>query len=102
MLRGKKAFTGASQASLIGSIMNSDPPPISSIQPMIPASLDLIVKSAIAKEPEHRWSTAHDVMLQLQWIAEGGSMAGVPAPLVARRKNREKLAWGVVPGAPVA
>ncbi len=95
MLTGQKAFTGKSQASLIGSIMSSDPPPISSIQPMIPASLDRIVKGCLAKEPEHRWSTAHDVMLQLQWIAEGGSMAGVPAPVVARRKNREKLAWGL-------
>ena len=94
MLTGQKAFTGKSQASLISSIMGSDPPPISSIQPMIPASLDRIVKGCIAKEPEQRWSTAHDVMLQLQWIAEGGSMAGVPAPVVARRKNREKLSWG--------
>ena len=100
MLTGQKAFTGKSQASLIGSIMNSDPPPISSIQPMIPASLDRIVKGCLAKEPEHRWSTAHDVMLQLQWIAEGGSMAGVPAPVVARRKNREKLAWALLRGGP--
>ena len=102
MLTGQKAFTGKSQASLIGSIMNSDPPPISSIQPMIPASLDRIVKGCLAKEPEHRWSTAHDVMLQLQWIAEGGSMAGVPAPVVARRKNREKLAWGLLAAALLA
>ncbi len=102
MLTGRKAFTGASQASLIGSIMNSDPAPISSIQPMIPASLDRIVKGCLAKEPEHRWSTAHDVMLQLQWIAEGGSQAGVPAPVVARRKNREKLAWGLLAAALVA
>jgi eukaryotic-like serine/threonine-protein kinase len=102
MLTGKKAFTGASQASLIGSIMNTDPAPISSIQPMIPASLDRIVKGCLAKEPEHRWSTAHDVMLQLQWIAEGGSQAGVPAPVVARRKNREKVAWGLLAAALVA
>jgi len=102
MLSGQKAFTGKSQASLIGSIMNTDPPPISSIQPMIPASLDRIVKGCIAKEPEHRWSTAHDVMLQLQWIAEGGSLAGVPAPVVARRKTREKLAWAVATAAILA
>jgi Tol biopolymer transport system component/tRNA A-37 threonylcarbamoyl transferase component Bud32 len=93
MLTGQKAFSGKSQASLIGSIMNTEPPPLSSIQPMIPPALDRIVKGCLAKEPEHRWSTAHDVMLQLQWIAEGGSLAGVPAPVVARRKNREKLAW---------
>ena len=94
MLTGHKAFTGKSQASLIGSIMHSEPPAMSSVQPMISPALDRIVKGCLAKEPEHRWSTAHDVMLQLQWIAEGGSQAGLPAPVVARRKNREKLAWG--------
>ena len=95
MLTGQKAFTGKSQASLIGSIMNTEPPPISSIQPMIPPALDRVVKGCLAKEPEHRWSTAHDVMLQLQWVAEGGSAAGLPAPVAARRRSREKLAWGV-------
>jgi eukaryotic-like serine/threonine-protein kinase len=99
MLTGQKAFAGKSQASLISSIMGSDPPPISSIQPMTPPALDRIVKGCLAKEPEHRWSTAHDVMLQLQWIAEGGSLAGVPAPVVARRKNREKLSWAVAAAA---
>jgi len=102
MLTGQKAFAGKSQASLISSIMGSDPPPISSIQPMIPATLDRIVKGCLAKEPEHRWSTAHDVKLQLQWIAEGGSLAGVPAPVVARRKNREKLSWAVAAAALLA
>jgi Tol biopolymer transport system component len=102
MLTGRKAFSGTSQASLIGSIMHSEPAAISTIQPMIPASLDRIVKGCLAKEPEHRWSTAHDVMLQLQWIAEGGSLAGVPAPVVARRKNREKLAWGLFAAALLA
>ena len=95
MLTGKKAFTGKSQASLIGSIMTSEPPPISSIQPMTPPALDRVVKGCLAKEPENRWNTAHDVMLQLQWIAEGGSAAGLPAPVAARRKSREKLAWGI-------
>jgi len=30
-----------------------------------------------------------------QWIAEGGSQAGVPAPVAARRKGRARLAWGI-------
>src|SRR5579864_2136874 len=34
MATGKKAFEGKSQASLIAAIMSSDPPPISSLQPM--------------------------------------------------------------------
>ena len=32
-------------------------------------------------------------MNELKWIREGGSQAGVAAPVVARRKSREKIAW---------
>ena len=102
MATGKKAFSGTSQASLIGSILRDDPPAISEISPMIPPALNRVVKTCLAKDPEDRFQTAHDAKLQLQWIAEGGSQAGLPAPVVARRKNREKLAWAVAAAAIVA
>ena len=57
--------------------------------------MNRVVKTCLAKDPEDRFQTAHDAKLQLQWIAEGGSQAGLAAPVVARRKNREKLAWAV-------
>jgi eukaryotic-like serine/threonine-protein kinase len=95
MATGRKAFSGASQASLISAIMKEDPAPISVLQPMTPPALDRVVKTCLAKDPEDRFQTAHDVKLQLQWIAEGGSQAGLPAPVVARRKSREKLAWAI-------
>ncbi len=95
MATGKKAFTGKSQASLIAAILDSEPPPISTIQPMTPPALDRVVKTCLAKDPEDRWQTAHDAMLELKWVAEGGSQAGLPAPVVARRKSRERLAWGL-------
>jgi Tol biopolymer transport system component len=95
MATGQKAFAGKSQASLIASILSAEPPPISTVAPMTPPALDRVVKTCLAKDPDDRWQTAHDVMLQLKWIAEGGSQAGVPAPLVARRRSRERLAWGV-------
>jgi Tol biopolymer transport system component/tRNA A-37 threonylcarbamoyl transferase component Bud32 len=95
MATGQKAFAGKSQASLIASILSAEPPPISTIIPMAPPALDRVVKTCLAKDPDDRWQTAHDVMLQLKWIAEGGSLAGIPAPLVARRRSRERLAWSV-------
>jgi Tol biopolymer transport system component/predicted Ser/Thr protein kinase len=95
MATGHKAFTGKSQASLIGSIMNKEPAPISQVAPMMPPALNRVVKTCLAKDPDDRFQTAHDVRLQLQWVAEGGSEAGLPAPVVARRKNRERLAWGL-------
>ncbi len=94
MATGRKAFTGKSQASLIAAILEREPPAISTVAPMTPPSLDRVVKTCLAKDPDDRWQTAHDVRLQLQWIAEGGSQAGLPAPVLARRKSREHLAWG--------
>jgi eukaryotic-like serine/threonine-protein kinase len=102
MATGKKAFQGKSQASLIGSILRDDPPPITESAPMVPPALNRVVKTCLAKDPEDRFQTAHDAKLQLEWIAEGGSQAGLPAPVVARRKNREKLAWAAAALAAVA
>jgi Tol biopolymer transport system component/tRNA A-37 threonylcarbamoyl transferase component Bud32 len=102
MATGKKAFTGKSQASLAGAILRDDPTSVTEIAPMIPPAVNRIVKTCLAKDPEDRFQTAHDVKLQLQWIAEGGSQAGLPAPVAARRKSRERLAWGVAAAAVLA
>src|SRR5499433_1071422 len=102
MATGKKAFAAGSQASLIAAILEREPPPISAVQPMTPPALDRVVKTCLAKDPEDRWQTAHDVRLQLQWILEGGSQAGVAAPVVARRKSRERLAWALFAAAALA
>jgi len=52
-----------------------------------------VVKRCLAKDPQERWQSARDVMHQLQWIAAAGSAAGTPAPVTARRRVRERLAW---------
>jgi serine/threonine-protein kinase len=70
MATGKKAFEGKSQASLIGAILKDDPPPMSELQPMTPASLDHIVRRCLAKEPDKRWQAASDVMEELKWVTE--------------------------------
>jgi Tol biopolymer transport system component/predicted Ser/Thr protein kinase len=93
MATGKKAFEGESQASLIGAIMNSNPKPISELQPMSPPALENLVRACLAKNPDDRLQTAHDARLQLQWIAEGGSQLGVPAQVATRRRSRERFAW---------
>jgi serine/threonine protein kinase/WD40 repeat protein len=93
MATGRPAFQGKSRASLISAIMSSEPQAITSVQPLAPPALDRVIRTCLAKDPNDRIQTAHDVMLQLQWIAEGGSQTGVPAPVAARRKGRERMAW---------
>jgi serine/threonine protein kinase len=93
MATGNKAFAGTSQASLIGAILHTDPPPVSTAQPMSPPALDHIVKKCLAKDPEDRWQNAADLAGELAWIREAGSQTGVPAPVVSRRRSRERLGW---------
>ena len=96
MATGKRAFDGQSQAGLIGAIMHAEPVSVASTAPLTPPGLDRVVKSCLAKDPEERIQTAHDVKLQLRWVAEGGSQAGVPAPVTVRRRHRERLSWILV------
>src|SRR6516162_463900 len=95
MTTGKRAFTGKTQGSIVAAILAADPPPISTVQPISPPALERVVKACLEKDPEERLQTAHDVKLQLKWIAEGGSQAGVPAPLASQRKTRERILWAV-------
>jgi serine/threonine protein kinase len=95
MATGAKAFEGESQASLIAKIMSQEPRPISDLQPMSPPAFEQLVKACLTKDPDERIQTAHDVKLQLRWIVEGSSAAGIPAPVSTRRRVRSRLAWAL-------
>src|SRR5262249_50583571 len=52
MATGKPAFQGKTKASLIASILTSEPVSITTLQPMAPPALERIVKACIAKDPD--------------------------------------------------
>jgi eukaryotic-like serine/threonine-protein kinase len=93
MATGRSAFSGESRASIIAAIMGSEPASISSLQPLSPPALDRVVQTCLAKDPDERWQTAHDVRLQLEWIRDAGSQAGTPRVKVQHRITRERIAW---------
>jgi Tol biopolymer transport system component/predicted Ser/Thr protein kinase len=93
MITGRKGFEGSSHASLIVAVMSVNPPPVSTIQPLASPALDRLVRKCLAKSPDERWQSAGDLVSELEWITESGSNAGIPAPLAAKRRNRECLAW---------
>jgi eukaryotic-like serine/threonine-protein kinase len=93
MATGKRAFEGKSAASVMAAVLKEQPEPISRVQPLSPPALDHVVSRCLAKDPEERWQNAHDIAIELRWISEAGSAAGVAAPLAKRRKSRERLAW---------
>jgi eukaryotic-like serine/threonine-protein kinase len=93
MVTGQRAFEGKSQLSIASAILEKEPEPISVLKPMTPPTLDHAIRRCMAKDPEERWQTARDVMLELKWIAGAGSQAGLSTPVLSHRKARERLAW---------
>lgn len=91
MVTGKRAFEGKSQASLIGAIMKAEPRPVSHGQPMAPAALDRVVRRCLAKDPEERWQTAHDLMVQLAWIGRGRTEVTISPAAIAAERKRNRL-----------
>lgn len=91
MTTGKRTFPGTNKAQLISAILTSEPPPISSIQPLAPATLDHVVKKCLAKDPDERWQSAYDVASELKWISEGTSPAGIATALQHQRQFSKRI-----------
>jgi Tol biopolymer transport system component/predicted Ser/Thr protein kinase len=93
MATGKRAFEGKTKTSLIAAIVSAEPAPMSQIVPLTPPALEHVVRKCLAKDRDDRWQSAHDIAEELKWISEAGSQAGVAAPLLARKKSRERMVW---------
>ena len=88
MVTGKRAFTGDSQASLIGAILKDEPSPVSTVQPLTPVALDYVVKHCLAKGPDDRWQSAADVGRQMKGIVEGDVQPSVAASDAGPERSR--------------
>ena len=74
MATGRRAFAGASPASIIAAILDREPLPMFAAAPQQHpafAALERIVRRCLAKKPEERWQSAADLADVLRWIAEG-------------------------------
>jgi eukaryotic-like serine/threonine-protein kinase len=95
MVAGKRPFSGKSQISLASSILESDPEPVSKIKPQTPAAFEHVIRTCLQKSPEDRYLAAHDIKLELQFIAVDKSAPGPEiAPGVPPVSNKhDRIAW---------
>ena len=94
MVSGARPFEGKSQLSVASAILEKEPEPISRLQPLTPPVFENIVTACLAKNPEERLQTAHDIVLQLKWIAQRESPASRSTE--KRGSNHGLLAWLIV------
>jgi len=92
MVTGRRAFEGKTQLSVMSAILEKDTQRISDMQPTSPALLDYTVQACLEKNPEDRFQNAHDVKLQLCWIAKS-TQSGPP---VLATKPRAKLGQAAI------
>jgi Tol biopolymer transport system component len=84
LLTGKRAFEGSSPASVIAAIMERPAP---SIGEVAPPSLDRVLQTCLAKDPDDRWQSVRDLKRELEWIA------AAPPPETA--PSARPKAWGL-------
>ena len=112
MLTGRQAFEADNQAKVIAAVLERDPRRLASVLPQTPPVVDRLVHRCLAKNPDDRWQSARDVMLELEsvddirarrgrrlffetlprpvarWVAAVGTIALVVTVLVASRVGK--------------
>jgi serine/threonine protein kinase len=94
MLSGKRPFSGATQASLIASILKDQPPPLRETEPLVSAPLERVVQTCLEKDPDKRWQSAREVKHALEWIQDQAPVG--PSLGVAKSQSmalHHKTSW---------
>ena len=90
VLTGRRAFEASSSPALMAAILRDDAPSLASTKPELPRALDRLVRTCLAKDPDDRFASMHDVLLELRWIATDSD---APAPLTGTLRDARTRAW---------
>ena len=66
MLTHRRPFTGENISALVYKILNEEPVPASTIDPKVPPLFDMIIRKALAKEPQERYRSAKEFAAALE------------------------------------
>src|SRR5438105_9868907 len=69
----RPAFPGKSPFSVASAILEKEPEPMTTVQPLTPPALDHAIRVCLAKEPNDRWQTARDLFIALRWVTESAA-----------------------------
>ena len=92
MLTGRKAFDGATSSAVIGAVVQTDSPAVSSLRPDVSPALDRVVRRCLAKDPDARWQSTVDLVDELRWISGHPIPAGDTVGFPARPRRQRAVA----------
>ena len=88
LLTGRRAFDGASDASLIGNILHAEPPAPSFVAHTAPKQLDDLVRQCLAKDPASRPPSITVVHAQLLVVREQARIPGRTGAMMPSARTR--------------
>lgn len=93
LLTGARPFEGNTLHNTLYKIVSEEPPPIRDVMPGLPATLDRIVRKALAKEPANRYANALEMADELAAVrAEIDSERTTTSTLSLRRSMETAMA----------
>jgi serine/threonine protein kinase/TolA-binding protein len=79
MATGRRAFGGTTTAIVFDAILNRMPPPVTEVNPAVPAEINRIIEKAVEKDRQLRYQTALDIKTDLQRLKrDAESSARIP------------------------
>ena len=81
LLTGHLPFRGDHQAALVYSITNEEPEPLQQYIPDAPSELLHVINRALEKNPEERYQSVHEMLIDLRRIRKDSPQAARPSPV---------------------
>ena len=97
MATGQRAFSGETEAVLHAAIVRATPPPVRSLNSLLPPELEPIISKALEKSRERRYQSAADLRADLAALRHGpesGSLEAAPGS--GPRVRRRWLLWAAM------
>ena len=98
MTAGQRPFQGANSAAIAAAILTSEPAPIARFAPKTPAELERIVAKLLKKQPDNRYQTAKDLLIDLRALKEeqdDRERSSRPRPAAVRPRSSRTISLGV-------
>ncbi|MGE5143949.1 MAG: protein kinase domain-containing protein [Acidobacteriota bacterium] len=94
ILAGRPPFDGTSAQAVLAAHLTETPVPLDQRRPDTPAALAKVVMRCLEKRPADRWSSAAEVLGQLESLTTPS--VAVELPAVSRARRGRRLAFGAV------
>lgn len=92
MATGTPPFQGDTAAAVFDHLLNRPQPPLLTLKPTLPRSLEVIIDKALEKDPDRRYHSARELLRDLRAVEVSDAPSPPPASTSAERSPASSIA----------